>query len=257
VESFPWQYRVLDQPLVINGSDYLTFFNGAVDETAMIVKSVQTNDMIRINLTLADGASSLADSPLVPGSVVVASDSSLGIIYIENVDYIIDYTAAMLFVKSSSALQSGNEVVVWYRDYHVYTSGIDYQLQADRGEIRRLSSGDINDGETVYLDYKPMRQAYNQDIIINAVVMANGLIEKEVDPVGDFGADPTLQAAATYRALEIVCQVSAVRDLSIKGGREKVGTDWIKLAEMFAQRSQQLLRSFHPPYENPMSPSHG
>jgi hypothetical protein len=256
VADFPAQERVLDQPVIFDGVDYVTFFNGAIEESSLTVKSPQSNDLTRDTVTLGSGGSSLASTPLVRGTVVVASDSSLGTIYTENVDYVIDYSLAVLTIKSGGALSVGQTVSVWYLSYVIYTEGSDYQADVNNGSIRRLSGGDIAPGETVNLDYSPVYQSFNEEMLNNAVLEANGLIEKEVDPDGQFGADPVLQASATYRALEIICHAAAARELSSLRGEDRTALAWMKLAETYATRSEQLLRLFRPPYTGPTAPVH-
>lgn len=254
--AFPTQERIYDQPVILEDSDYVTFFNGAVEQSSLMAKSLQSNEPTRVTVTLSSGTTSLASSPLVRGSVVVASNSSLGSVYIENVDYIIDYALADLIIKGGGALSTGQTVTVWYQNYFAYTAGSDYQVDADRGRAKRLSGGDIASGETVYLDYSAVYKSFNEEILNNAVLEANGLIEKEVDPDGQFGADPVLQACATYRALEIICRASAARELSSLRGEDRTAVAWMKLAETYAARSDQLLRSFRPPFDGPTAPVH-
>ncbi len=256
-ESTPRMDRVRDQRLTLQGDDYTMFFSGSVDEADVVVKSIQSNSLTRLSCLLTDGCYLLSSLPLVAGSVVVASDSSLGRVFTENYDYIIDHPNGKLLVKAGGGLMAGQTVCVWFKSYTLYQLGTDYQLRADRGEIRRLTGGNIASGEEISLDYTPISNVYNESIVTNAVVMANGLVEKEVDPDEAFGADPTLQAAATFRALEIICQTSAVRALSRANGQGRNSGDWIKLAEAFACRAEQLLKDFHPPFNSPTAPRRG
>ena len=255
VAAFPTQEKVADQPLVLE-SDYVTLFNGSVEESSVTVKSLQSNLPTRVTITLNGERNSLVSSPLAPGTVLAASDSSLGTIYSENVDYVIDYALADLIIKNGGALSIGQTVTVWYQPYFVYSVGIDYQLDTEHGRIKRLAGGAIASGETVYLDYSPVYLSFNDELLTNAVLEANGLVEKEVDPNGQFGADPVLQASATYRALEIICRASAARELSSLRGEDRTALAWMKLAEMYAARSEQLLRSFRPPIDGATAPVH-
>jgi hypothetical protein len=254
VSAFPAQDAVFDQPVILDGSDYVTFFNGAVEQSSLTVKSLQSNTQSRATVTLTSGRTSVASVSLVRGSVVVASDSSLGTIFVENVDFTLDYVLADLIIKSGGALSAGQTVTVWYQGYLLYVIGSDYQLDADRGQIKRLSGGGIATGETVYLDYTPVFKSFNDELLNNAVLEANGLIENEVDPNGEFGAAPVLQASATYRALEIICRAAAARELSGLRGEDRMALAWMKLADTYADKSDRLLRSFRPPFDGPATP---
>jgi hypothetical protein len=187
VGAFPLAESIANQPLVFESDDYLSFFSGAVDQSTLKVKSVQSNDLVRTTVSLSSNPTSLTASPLAPGSVVVASDSSMGTVYVENSDYAVDYFSGTIVLKSGGSLGGGQTVTVWYLAFTLYSEGSDYQVKADGGEIRRLTGGDIAAGETVYLDYSPVHDSYNEDVLDNAVAEANSLVEREVDPDGEFG----------------------------------------------------------------------
>ncbi|MDF1544481.1 MAG: hypothetical protein P1R58_05195 [bacterium] len=256
-DSFPRLNRIRNQPFLLTGSDYLSFFGGAVEESDLVVKSLQTTDLTRATVTFSVDRVSLSSLPLVEGSVVVASDSSLGRIYQSNVDYIIDVSSGDIVRKSTGALSTGQQVTVWYASYFVYTLTTDYSVDYDAGEIRRSPAGAIASDETVLLDYTPVLKAYNDEVINAAVLLANGLVQNEVDPDGSFGANPALETAATFKALAIVCQTSAVRDLSQSGGKNRVASDWMQLADSFDRKAADMLSRFRPAFENPKPPIHG
>lgn len=254
--EFPVRDNVYDQIVVFDTDDYISFFSGAVDVASLAVKSLQTNTPERKQIILGSGANALDSSPLQRGSVVVAGDSSLGTVYIENADYIIDYNYAQIYVKDGGSLAVGDAIIIWYIKYTLYVHNTDYQINDENGQIRRMSGGDIASKETVLIDYIPIYKSHTEEVLNNAVLEANNLIENEIDPDQIYGADPVLQAAATYRALEIVCQTGAARELSSLRGEEKSALVWIKLAEVFAARSDKFMRSFHPPIDGPNKPVH-
>lgn len=254
VTPYPLEDRVTDQRVVLDGIDSIQFYGGAVESSSLLVKSVHTNDPTRVSLTLNSQSTPFASGSILNGSVVVASDSSLGTIYIENIDYVIDYTAGTLAIKGGGSLSGGMQVSLWFVPFTIYQDETDYDLQADRGEIKRLAGGTIAAGETVYLDYVPIYVSFTDEIVDNAVAMANGMVENEVDPDGQFEADHTLSAAATYRALEIVCRAAASRELAGRRGTHQVALGWIKLADDFITKADRLMRAFHPPFDNPRPP---
>jgi len=254
--SYPLIARITDQPLVMNGTDYIQFYGAAVDATSVKVKSLRTQTPVRTSITLTSGDNSFASSPVVAQSVVVASDTSLGTVYEENTDYIILYDTGVMRLKSGGVLATGITVVVFYLAAGLYVNGTDYQLRADRGEIRRLSAGNIADGESVQLDYCPQFEQFNDDLVNSAVATANGMIENEVDPERQFEADPALNMAATYRAMKIICRAAAARRLSLAAGDDRSALTWLRLAESFASQSHSLLATFVPSRPEPSSPRH-
>ncbi len=255
ISAFPIQERVFDQPVVLNGVDFSTFFGGAVDDVTLVVKSVQSNDLKRAVITLGISATALGDSWLIRGTVVAASDSSLGIIYVENQDYIIDYSSGTISIKSGGALSSGQQVFIWYGSFVRYNDGSDYVVSAIDGRIRRTANSNMASGETVHLDYSPIIDTYNDVVIQNAVDEANSLIEKTIDPEQQFGIEPLIQIAATYRAVETVSRASAARELSSRRGEYNVALAWLKLAAEFAGRADELIAAFRPPISGPTGPS--
>jgi len=254
--EFPIRDQVYDQIVVFNSDDYISFFSGAVDESLLIVKSIQTNESEQKKIILGSGANAVDSFPLQRGSVVVASDSSLGTIYTENIDYIIDYNDSQLYIKDDGDLASGDTITVWFRKYVLYVNNTDFQVDDENGKIRRMSGGDIAINETVLIDYTPVYKSHTEEVLNNAVLEANSLIENEIDPDQIYGADPVLQAAATYRALEIICQTAAARELSSLRGEDKSALVWMKLADVFAERSDKFMRSFRPPIDGPNKPIH-
>ncbi|MCH7689637.1 MAG: hypothetical protein IIA17_01155 [candidate division Zixibacteria bacterium] len=253
---FPVQDRITDQLVVLKSNDFVTFFGGTVSSSDFKVKSKQSNYLIRQSVTLGNPTTSLPDNLILRGSVVAASDSSLGMIYTENIDYIIDYDVGALTIKSGGALSSGQTILIWYTNYISYTKGMDYSLDSERGSLKRIAAGAITSGESVYLDYTPVYQSYTEELLQNAVDEANGLIEKTIDPDRQFGIEPAIQAAATYRALEIISRSSAARELSSLRGHDKVAAAWLKLVESYAGRADTLLKSFRPPFDSASAPVH-
>jgi len=257
VIPFPIEDQVMDQPVTMSGSDYIRFYGGAVDAESLRVKSIRSRKPTRAAVTFSNGSTVITANTIVPGSVVVASDSSLGTVYVENVDYIVDYGNGSLAVKAGGALLSNHQVTVWFLPYALYEAASDYSLDAVHGRIKRLAGGDIAAGETAWIDYRPVYVSVADEIVDNAVTMANGMIEQEVDPEGQYEADSTLSAAATYRALEIVCRAAASRELASQRGADKVAAGWMKLSDDYATRSDLLLRNFRPPYSGPRAPVQG
>jgi len=255
ISVFPVREVVFDQPVILTDTDFVTFFGGSIDESSLAVKSFQQNNLKRISVSLGISSTSLPDELLMRDSVVVASDSSLGTIYTENVDYIVDYARGVITIKTGGALSSGQAVVIWYGLYVKYSASSDYVLNAADGSLRRIASGDIASGETVLLDYAPIIQSYNDVVIQNAVDEANAIIEKTVDPGRQFGVEPVLQTAATYRAVEIVCRASAARELSSRSGQYNVALAWLKLAEEYAAGADDLVQSFRPAFQGPAAPT--
>jgi hypothetical protein len=253
--SSPVRDKYFDETLVMPSDGWASFYGGSIEAGSLIVKSVQSNELFQFFLSLQTGDNQLPAYPLIRGSVIVASDSSLGTIYIENDDYVIDYARGKLRIKEGSRLTVNQTVAVWYQAFLVYDAGDDYEADQALGRLKRCPAGRIAAGETVFVDFSAVDSSYNDVILEQAVVEANGIVEAEVDPERQFGADTLLQAAATCRALEIVCNAAATREMSGLQKDDHVALAWMKLADRFVDRSRFLLRAFHPPLEGPSSPT--
>lgn len=256
IVPYPVQDVITDQRMILSGTDYQNFYGGAITASSLLVKAIATGTPERVTVNMSGGSGSIGVSPLVPGSVAVASDSSGGTIYDENVDYVIDYADGSISIKAGGALSGDQSLVVWYLPYSLYSEGTDFLVDSERGRVKRQASGDIADGETVYLDYTPVYLSVADAIIDNAITLANGMVAEEIDPDGQFEVHPTLGAAATYRALEIVCRAAASRELALQSGGDKAAIVWMKLADVYSARSELLLRSFRPAVDSPRNPSH-
>lgn len=246
---------VISEPFGVNGNDYEAFFSGAVREGSFKVKTVKQSERSLASHTLSADGNSLAANGVVIGSVTVASDSSLGTIYTENIDYAVNHSAGTIQVKSGGALAVNDSVVVWYCPYQLYIEGIDYRVNYNQSELARITNGGIADGETVYLNFSPEMSQFTEELIGTGVRDANALIEAEIDPNREFGADPVLVSAATYRALEIICRAAAARELASRRGMHQTANGWLNLGETYSALAERWLKSFRPPAKSPASPA--
>ncbi len=255
VPTFPILDRIIDAPTVMRGTEYLVFHAGSVQGSSVVVKSLRDDGPVRRTVTFSNSEVTLSGDLPVPGSLVVASDSSLGQVFVENSDYIADYSSGVLRLKDDSEMTSGQTAVVWYVPYVVYHADVDYRLKAEEGTIARMAGGKIADGESVYIDFVPLQAGFDDDVIATAVREANGQVERDVDPGREFGADPVLVSAATYRALSIVCRTAAGRELAGPRGLDRIASGWLKLGEDYANMADRLLRDFRAPLIGPSSPT--
>lgn len=247
---------VRDHAVTFQDTTPVKVWGCALEPSSLRVKSPQTLNAVRQIITVSAGGVNLSGLPILRGSVVAASDSSLGRIFVENLDYIIDYESSTLLPKSGGALVIGETIVVWHIPMTQYVAGEDYSIDYERAEIRRLAGGNIASGETVCLDFVPVFAGFDDELLAVAVNEANSLVESEVDPERQFGADESLVAAATAKALEIVCYSAATRELSNGRGLDRIALAWLKLAESYQTRSAKLLGAFRPPAIGPSAPIH-
>ncbi len=255
ISNAPSGQQISDLPLRLYGVQNIRFHGAAIAPDSLRVKSRRSDLLTRGQFTLEESPIQISIAPVVSGSIVVANNASISRIFTENLDYTFDSLNNSLAIKPGGELTAGTVVTVWFEHYHLYTPNDDYSVDGDRAEIRRLASSAIGNGETVFLDFTPLYAPFSDDLLEAAITEANGLIEREIDPTGQFGADPTLSATALCRALELICRAAATRELSSGRDLDKITLAWIKLADDHSARADKLLRSFRPPITSPSLPA--
>jgi hypothetical protein len=249
--------RVSNQQVIMDVSAEVRFFNGGVDAGTVRVKSIRTNNLNLTSVTLTAGTAQFSPAPVVGGSVVAADNSSLRTVYTENVDYIVDYELGTIANKNGGGITDTQTLAIWYLPFTLLLNGVDYSLSAGDGSVRPLSSGSIASGETVFIDYSPQFATIDNAVLTAAALEANALVEAEVDPDKALTGDAVVQAAAAYRALDIVCRTAAARELARQTGNDSASLMWMKLADSYAVRGERLLRVFRPAVTGPNSPTKG
>ncbi len=251
--AIPVRDRTIDHLVKLSGTAEITFYSGAIATNSVLVKSVQSSSLSKKIMVLETGSNFVTSLPIEHTSVVVASNSSLSTIFVANRDYIIQYDKGTIDIKNGGNLSVGDEITIWYQPYALYVEGQDYRINYADGSVARIATGAIANEESVLIDFTPLFTVYTDDLLNNAVVLANGLIEKWVDPHNIFGADSLLQMSATCQAVAIICRTSAVRELSSRGN-DRTAEAWIKLADLYSTKTEDYLKSFRPAVENPSTP---
>ena len=245
-----------DVPVIFTDREDSPIPGRGIVENSVIVKAIKNYAPYSEEITPGDGVVSLSNNRLVLNSVTIATDKSLGAIYTENIDFSIDCTNGTVSRLSGGSIESGQTVVVWYYFYSVYTEGVDYSVNNQSGMVRRLPGGDIQIGQTVLLDYELSLNQLNDEFISEAVQEANAIVERQVDPNKKFGADLTLQTAATCLAVSLVCRMAAISDLRFGASSRQTALAWISLAESYRDDYKNLLKVFRPQAAGLSGPTH-
>lgn len=198
-----------------------------------------------INFSSADTIS-LLHQELIPDTVVVAKDSSLGQIYVENIDYSIDYDNGKIIRIPDGSITPGSEVVIWYLFFRIYTKDTDYRIDYDKGQIKRISSGEIEDGQWVLADYTVEFGYLGDEVIANAMVEANDKILNIIDPSYSNSTDQSLVTAETYLTVSILCNIKALEVMTqIPGSVAKsLSLAWSNMSSAYRDRALDLLKKF-------------
>jgi len=232
--------------VVFDTSGEIVLPGGGIAPEALVVKAVRSSVPEYENRPLADTPLTLAGQDPVPGSVTLASDRSLGRLYVENVDYTVDYGAAKITRLPDGDIASGAKVAIWYYNYSRYREGLDYTVAWADSLIRRLPGGEIRVGQTVYVDYGLTGSSLNDNVMRQAVAEANAIVAGEIDSGRAFGSDLTLQTAATYLAVSILCRVAAADGLNRLQAPARNAESWLALAEHYRGDYERLIKLFRP-----------
>lgn len=194
---------------------------------------------------------SLSHQELIEDTVVVARDSSLGKIYVENIDYAIDYDSGTITRLPDGAIPQESEVVVWYLYFRIYVKDTDYRIDYDKGQITRMASGAIEDGQRVLADYTAEFGLLSDEVIANAIVEANDKIVKVIDPSFVNSIDQSLVTAETYLAVSILCNIKALEVMSQTGSVQHTASaarflslGWANMSSVYRERAFDLLKGF-------------
>jgi hypothetical protein len=222
------------------------------------IKGKEQLEPTRENISFASAdVQSLSHSELIQDTVVAASDSSLGIIYVENVDYHVDYDSGEITRITGGSIPQGATVSVWYLYYRVYEKGVDYDLDYGRGRIRRKSSGAIESDQRILADYTAEYGALDDDAIVNAISEANSRIIDFIDSIHHDSNDKLLVTAETYLAVSIICGIRAMESISPSRGKTESADamSWTALAEMYKKEAYNILSKYAGPGNRMNSPS--
>jgi len=192
----------------------------------------------------------LAHQEVIPDTVVVAKDSSLGQIYAENLDYSIQYDDGRLSRIPDGSIPEGSSVVIWYLHFRVYTANTDYQVDYGKGQIRRLNSGDIEDGQWVLVDYSVEFALLSDEVVENAVREANQQVLHYIDSSYANSTDQSLVTAETYLAVSVLCNIKAMEAMTqnLASGTgwqaHSISLAWSKMSGVYRSQAYELLDKF-------------
>jgi hypothetical protein len=187
---------------------------------------------------------------LIPDTVVVASDSSLGHIYAENADYAVDYEKGIITRLPQGGIASGSSVVVWYLCFRLYTKDGDYRMYYAKGQIERISGGDIQDGQWVLVDYSVELGLLSDEVVENAVNEAGHQVAAYIDSSHANSADPSLVTAETYLAVSILCNVKAMETMTQNASAgsssqiHSLSQAWSNMSSRYRQLAYGMLEKF-------------
>jgi len=244
-------------PVVFDNSGWVSLPGHSIVTNSIKVKVVGCVVPVMETITFFSDEFSLQHKLLVDNSAALALDTSLGTIFSENLDFSIDAANGIIRRLSDGSISPGATVVIWYYYYSPYEEGADYAVNYSDGMIRRLANGRIQTGQTVFIDYELSSYQLGEEVMAAAVAEANAIVEREIDPKKIFGADASLQSAATYLAMSILCRIMGTNNLgsSAKSASAARPEGWLSLAENYRQDYVRLIKQFRPPTARASGPT--
>lgn len=242
----------------LQGTDWIQLEKHSIFENSERIKGKEQTEPTREDISFASAeVQNLYHSELILDTVVAASDSSLGTVYVENVDYHVDYDAGEIVRLKGGSIPQGATISVWYLYYRVYEKGVDYDIDCLRGRIRRRSSGAIESDQWILADYTAEYGALDDEAIENAISEADSRILDFIDSIHQDSNNRLLVMAETYLAVSIICRIRAMESISPSRGKTE-STDamsWTALSDMYKKEAYTILAGFAGPFENLNSPS--
>jgi hypothetical protein len=210
------------------------------------VKAKEQNSPTSESISFSSGGGEtfqLSHGELIPDSVVVAKDSSLGQIYTENVDFSVDYDNGKITRINTGSIPRDVSAVVWYFYYRVYQKDTDYQMGYSNGKLKRLSAGVIEDGQWVLIDYQAEFSLLSDQTITQAIVEAEDKVLKFIDSAYKDSTDQSLVTAETYLAISILCNIKAM-EVMTQASSLTQSKSWREMADTYRNQAYTLLAKF-------------
>jgi hypothetical protein len=141
-------------------------------------------------------------------------------------------------------------VVIWYLHFRVYVGNTDYQIDYGKGQIRRLSFGDIEDGQWVLADYTVEFALLSDEVVENAIREANQQVLHYIDSSFSNSTDESLVTAETYLAVSVLCNIKAMEAMTqnLASGTgwqaHSISLAWSKMSGVYRSQAYELLDKF-------------
>lgn len=246
--TFP-QLVIRNHPVTFSGAAGIELpHHNLVAGSAAVKQDLQLAPHMDTTVTLnLEKFSALEHAHLVPGTVLVTLSEALGTVYVEELDFQVDYTAGTIRRLASGSIPNMQPVIVYYSYYTVYQRDTDYTLDDATGLLTRDPGGAIPNGATVFVDYTVTAGTVEDDLIAQAITEAEDLILRFLAP--EYNASSTdqgLKTGATELALSIICRAQAVEALSRRATTDIPGRakEWQQLSRFYEQEAWETLAPF-------------
>src|SRR5512139_279971 len=189
----------------------------------------------------------LEHTQLVPGTVLVTLSEALATVFVEELDYQVDYANGRIRRLASGSISDNQPVIVYYSFYTSFTRGDDYTIDSAAGILTRVDTGIIPDGAAVLVDYTVTGGTVEDDLIAQAILEAEDLILRFLSPEFNSGStDQGLKTGATQLVLSVICRAQAIEALSRRATPDTPGRakEWQQLSRFYENQAWETLAPF-------------
>ncbi len=205
------------EPVVLFGTDTTQLPHNGLADDSVTVYTQQTNTPAGpVQLTLnGETWTNIGYDAILPATVVVAADEYPLQRYTEGLDYAVNEDTAQIKRLVGGLIADGGTVQVWLLPLNEVTVDVDYEIDLDRGTIARLLDSNLPDPVRVYVSYATTRARASEGLLNQAIADAEGKILARLKPEYDATSkDYGLTLGTTELALAYVCDDLAAGVLS-------------------------------------------
>jgi hypothetical protein len=238
-------------PVVLSGDIPAALPHAGLASGSVIVKAARDLAPALEWRTLDAGWVILNHAQLIPGTVLIAADSSLGRWFSENIDYIVDAPGGRIRRLVDGTIAAGQTVAVWYLHYHLYSEGEDYTVDTTRGELTRRADGAIADGQEVLVDYTVALGAVSDTVIDQAIAESGEMALQIVAPVYHDAPAPGVVVGATHLAVAQLARMRAaavLADANTGAPAARAAAQlWLEIAAQYDRSARSFLSRYAAP----------
>ena len=200
-------------------------------------------------ITLLAGAPiTLTHTAIMPDTVVVAADLGLITVYVENLDYVIDYDDGTITVANpANNITPGDAVYVWTQYFSIMSAATDYVIDYQQGTIARRLGSDIPTNAFVSVDYQHSLNQPTDAAILEAITQADQWFKPRLrSPYTLESTDNGLKAAASLYVVHLLCLSMSFAELgaAARSQSDDLARRWLELAESYKSTAMSHLSKY-------------
>jgi len=125
---------------------------------------------------------------------------------------------------------------------------VDYLLSYQNGELTRINTGSIEDGQTLWIDYEIESGLFSDETITSAIIEASAQLDNRIDTPAEGDAVSVLAVAETYLAVSILTQIRALdilqSDSLSASNKSNISSSLLDISGRYRQSFEDLIRPY-------------